>query len=62
MSFKQHIIALIFFPILFVSTSFLVNIRKEMSTGVPYNPNANFSFNLSLTYVLTNLFFPFISV
>ena len=40
-SFKQDIIVLISFPILFVSTSFLVNIGKEMSfpanvpSGVP---------------------------
>ena len=30
-SFKRDIIVLIYFPILFVSTSFLVNIGKEMS-------------------------------
>ena len=30
-SFKQNIIVLISFPVLFVSTSFLVNIGKEMS-------------------------------
>ena len=30
-SFKRDIIALISFPILFVSTSFLINIGKEMS-------------------------------
>ena len=30
-SFKRDIIVLISFPILFVSTSFLVNIGKEMS-------------------------------
>ena len=30
-SFKRDIIGLISFPILFVSTSFLVNIGKEMS-------------------------------